>query len=117
MKFRVSPQIAQVHFPPISEVRGWLVGRNFPAERPLIDLCQPRITQQAVRFGCDHLDAWVMANNAMMQRCHDLFRKEFRRPGNPFGPGLEPYLRLVFGNLPEAQVPAAVARFRELGDR
>ncbi|GAB6082398.1 aminotransferase [Desulfuromonas carbonis] len=120
-------------------------------------VCQPRITQQAVRFGCDHLDAWVVANNAMVQRRHDLFRKEFRRPGNPFelvasggffawvrhpwdrlsgrhaarrladlgnlsclpgevfGPGLEPYLRLAFGNLPEAAVPAAVARFRELG--
>lgn len=119
-------------------------------------VCQPRLTQQAVRFGCERLDAWTAANNVMVQRRHDLFVKEFNRPGNPFelvasggffawvrhpwrglsgrraarrlvdegnliclpgeafGPGLEPYLRLALGNLPEAAVPAAVARFREL---
>ncbi len=119
-------------------------------------VCQPRITQQAVRFGCEHLNAWTATNNAMMQRRHDIFRQEFLRPGNPFdlvasggffawvrhpwtgltgrqaarrladlanliclpgevfGPGLEPYLRLAFGNVAEADVPAAVERFREL---
>ena len=34
-------------------------------------------------------------------------------PGEAFGPGMAPYLRLAFGNLPGAQIPAAVARFRQ----
>ncbi|MHB8709715.1 MAG: aminotransferase [Desulfuromonadales bacterium] len=117
-------------------------------------VCQPRITQQAIRFGCEHLDSWVVANAAMMQLRHDRFVKLFRASGNPFhlaasgaffawvrhpwpglsgwdaacrladeanllclpgeafGPGMESYLRLAFGNLPAAQVPAAVERFR-----
>ncbi|BCR05853.1 aminotransferase [Desulfuromonas versatilis] len=118
-------------------------------------VCQPRVTQHAVRFGCEHLDGWVAANRAMMQRRHDRFRAEFNVPGNPFrlaasggffawvrhpfdgqsgrqvarrlaeqanliclpgevfGPGLENYLRLAFGNIREEQIPEAVARFRE----
>ncbi|BCA79317.1 aminotransferase [Desulfuromonas sp. AOP6] len=40
MKFPLSPDIRQVHFPPISEVKSWIAGRHFPAERPLVDLCQ-----------------------------------------------------------------------------
>jgi aspartate/methionine/tyrosine aminotransferase len=117
-------------------------------------VCQPRITQVAVRFGCDHLDDWVLANARMMQRRHELFRDLFQRPGNPFrleasgsffawvrhpwvnldsraaarrlaleagliclpgaafGPGLDAYLRLAFGNLPEPAIAAAVERFR-----
>lgn len=117
-------------------------------------VCQPRITQHAVRYGVEHLDAWVVQNRRMMQRRHDLFREAFIAPGNPFtltasgsffawvrhpfpgqsgrqvarrlaaeanliclpgevfGPGLEPYLRLAFGNLPDAQIPAAVERLR-----
>ena len=47
-------------------------------------VCQPRITQQAVKFGVEHLDEWVAANRAMMGRRHDLFRSEFLRPGNSF---------------------------------
>jgi len=118
-------------------------------------VCQPRITQHAVRYGCENLDAWLAAKGAMMTRRHDLFREEFRRPGNPFalaasgaffawvrhplpgqtgrsiarrlaeeanliclpgevfGPGLEGYLRLAFGNITEADIPEAVRRFRE----
>jgi aspartate/methionine/tyrosine aminotransferase len=117
-------------------------------------VCQPRITQHAVRFGVDHLDGWVAANREMMTRRHDLFRTEFLQPGNPFhlaasgaffawvrhpwagmtgrqaarrlvdeaailclpgevfGPGLEGYLRLAFGNIREEQIPEAVGRFR-----
>ena len=119
-------------------------------------VCQPRITQHAVRFGLVHLEAWVAANREMMARRHDLFRAEFIRPGNPFhlaasgaffawvrhpwagltgrqaarrlvdeaailslpgevfGPGLEGYLRLAFGNIHEQAIPGAVARFREM---
>ena len=40
MKFPVSPHIEAVQYPPISEVKGWLAGRTFLPERPLVDLCQ-----------------------------------------------------------------------------
>jgi hypothetical protein len=36
-------------------------------------------------------------------------------PGEVFGPGLEPYLRLAFGNIRQQDIPAAVARFRSFG--
>jgi aspartate/methionine/tyrosine aminotransferase len=120
-------------------------------------VCQPRITQHAIKYGVEHLDAWVAENRAMMARRHDLFRDLFTRPGNPFaltasgsffawvrhpftgrtgrqacrrlidetglltlpgevfGPGLEPYLRLAFGNIREEAIPEAVERFREFG--
>jgi aspartate/methionine/tyrosine aminotransferase len=119
-------------------------------------VCQPRITQHAVRYGLDHLDDWVAANCDMMTRRHDLFREEFLKPGNPFrlaasgaffawvrhpwpgftgrqaakrmldeaailclpgevfGPGLEGYLRLAFGNIRQGVIPEAVRRFREM---
>lgn len=118
-------------------------------------VCQPRLTQLAIRFGCEQLDDWVTANAARMQRRHDRFVELFAAPGNPFqmvasgaffawvrhpwpessgwaaarrlamdaeliclpgeafGPGMEPYLRLAFGNLPDALIPAAVERFRQ----
>jgi aspartate/methionine/tyrosine aminotransferase len=118
-------------------------------------VCQPRITQHAVKYGVEHLDGWVTANRIMMERRHDLFRAEFTKPGNPFhlsasgaffawvrhpfqyctgrqvakrlvdeaailclpgevfGPGLEGYLRLAFGNIREEAIPEAVRRFRE----
>lgn len=47
-------------------------------------VCQPRITQQAVKYGVDRLDGWVTANRDMMTRRHDFFRAEFLKPGNPF---------------------------------
>lgn len=47
-------------------------------------VCQPRITQQAIKFGVEHLGDWVTANRLMMERRHDLFRDHFTRPGNPF---------------------------------
>lgn len=117
-------------------------------------VCQPRITQHAVRFGMEHLGEWVADNRVMMERRHDVFEVEFKRPGNPFrlvasgpffgwvrhpivgatgrevarrlvqeagilllpgevfGPGLEGYLRLAFGNIREESIPEAVERFR-----
>ena len=117
-------------------------------------VCQPRITQQAVKFGMENLDGWVADNREMMTRRHDLFRSEFVKAGNPFslaasgaffawvrhpfgrssgrqianrlvnesalltlpgevfGPGLEGYLRLAFGNIREEKIPEAVERLR-----
>ena len=117
-------------------------------------VCQPHITQHAVKFGVEHLDGWVAANREMMTQRHDLFRQEFTRPGNRFhlaasgaffgwarhpwagltgrqavrrlldeaailclpgevfGPGLEGYLRLAFGNIHADLIPEAVRRFR-----
>lgn len=119
-------------------------------------VCQPRITQLAIQFGCEHLDEWVAVNADMMQRRHDCFQKLFsesverfklvasgsffawvkhpwthlsgraaaRRlveqahvlclPGEVFGPGLEGYLRLAFGNIHGDDIPAAVQRFVEV---
>nr|WP_320116612.1 aminotransferase [uncultured Desulfuromonas sp.] len=118
-------------------------------------VCQPRVTQYAVAYGCDHLDDWVAENNHMMQQRHDLFcrlfseqsafelcasgaffawvrhpwttlsgRQAARRlvdeahvaclPGDVFGPGLEGYLRLAFGNVRLDQIPMAVERFKHL---
>jgi aspartate/methionine/tyrosine aminotransferase len=120
-------------------------------------VCQPRITQHAVKFGVQHLNEWVAANREMMAGRHDLLRAEFKKPGNPFhlaasgaffawvrhpfsgqtgrqvakqlvneagilclpgevfGPGLEGYLRLAFGNIHADMIPEAVRRFREMG--
>jgi aspartate/methionine/tyrosine aminotransferase len=47
-------------------------------------VCQPRITQEAVRFGCEHLDGWVAANGVMMERRHGLLRQQFSGSGHPF---------------------------------
>jgi aspartate/methionine/tyrosine aminotransferase len=47
-------------------------------------VCQPRITQHAVRFGVDNLDAWVRDNRLMMEERHDCFCREFTGPGNDF---------------------------------
>lgn len=47
-------------------------------------VCQPRITQHAVKFGVENLDGWVAANREAMARRHDLFRSEFIKPGNRF---------------------------------
>ncbi len=47
-------------------------------------VCQPRISQEAVRFGVDNLDDWVDSNRKMMEQRHDTFRKEFCMVGNKF---------------------------------
>jgi aspartate/methionine/tyrosine aminotransferase len=113
-------------------------------------VCQPRITQQAVRYGCEHLDDWVAANALTMESRHNRFSEQFTQADNPFtivasggffawvkhpwndlssreaakrllleqnilslpgaafGPGLDSYLRLAFGNLPDAAIPQAI---------
>ena len=40
MTFPLSPALAAIHPPPITEVKSWIAGRSFPPEKPLIDLCQ-----------------------------------------------------------------------------
>ncbi len=117
-------------------------------------VCQPRITQHAIKYGVNNLDEWVAVNRGMMEARHRRFCDEFAKPGNAFrivasgaffawvrhpccgssgrdvakrlvhetgaltlpgevfGPGLEPYLRLAFGNITEAAIPEAAARFR-----
>ncbi len=119
-------------------------------------VCQPRVTQHAVKYGFEHLGGWVAQNRVMMERRHEVFRAEFEKGGNPFrlvasgpffgwvrhplvggtgrevarqlveesgilllpgevfGPGLEGYLRLAFGNIREETIPEAVARFRDV---
>ena len=134
---------------------GEFIGHALKAQDTMV-VCQPRITQHAVKFGVENLATWVEANRDMMSRRHDLFRSEFMRPGNRFriaasgaffawvrhpfsncsgrqvakrlvdeaailclpgevfGPGLEGYLRLAFGNIREEVIPEAVRRFREM---
>lgn len=116
-------------------------------------VCQPRITQHAIAYGCRELSGWVEQNSVMMQQRHDLFcqlftvnsnrftlcrsgaffawvrhpwstltgRQAARKladeenliclPGEVFGPGLEGYLRLAFGNVSQQEIPHAVERF------
>ena len=38
----------------------------------------------------------------------------WKATGEAFGPGMEPYIRLAFGNIRESEIPEAVARFREV---
>src|SRR3546814_9156914 len=40
MSFAVNPAVAAVVVPPRAEAKGWVAGRSYPAERPLLDLCQ-----------------------------------------------------------------------------
>ncbi len=40
MSYRVNPLLSAVAPPPIAEAHGWIQGRRFPADRPLIDVAQ-----------------------------------------------------------------------------
>ena len=121
-------------------------------------VCQPRLTQLAVQYGCDFLDEWVDDNANMMRRRHDQFCQAFQHPNNrfqriasgsffawvrhpwprldsrqatrkildeadmiclpgaAFGPDLDSYLRLAFGNIREEGIPEAIERMIALGD-
>lgn len=118
-------------------------------------VCQPRITQEAVKYGCEQLDDWVARNRTLMAHRHDRFCTAFDHPdnlfhltasgaffawvkhpftghsgrevakalvekarisclpGEAFGPNLDGYLRLAFGNIDDEQIPEAARRFRE----
>jgi aspartate/methionine/tyrosine aminotransferase len=121
-------------------------------------VCQPRLTQLALQYGCDRLDQWVDDKAKMMRRRHDCFCRVFKKSGNrfqlaasggffawvrhpwpeldsrqaarkvldaadivclpgaAFGPDLESYLRLAFGNIREDEIPEAIARMADLDD-
>ena len=118
-------------------------------------VCQPRITQEAVKYGCEQLNDWVARKRTLMAQRHDRFCSAFEHPDNlfqrtasgaffawvkhpfaghssreiakalvdkvritclpgaAFGPQLDDYLRLAFGNVDEEQITAAAQRFRE----
>ena len=40
MRFAPNPDVVSVVEPPIAEAKGWVAGRVYPADRPLLDLCQ-----------------------------------------------------------------------------
>ncbi|MET1027429.1 MAG: aminotransferase [Dongiaceae bacterium] len=39
-RYAVNSLLAQIAAPPIAEAQSWIEGRSFPAEKPLIDVCQ-----------------------------------------------------------------------------
>lgn len=47
-------------------------------------VCQPRITQLALKYGLENLDSWVEGNRLMMALRNSLFAAEFVKPGNRF---------------------------------
>ncbi|WP_374652535.1 aminotransferase [Dongia sp.] len=40
MSLAANPSLAAVAAPPIAEAQGWIEGRSFPPEKPLVDVCQ-----------------------------------------------------------------------------
>ncbi len=40
MAYKVNPAVAPVTAPPIAEAAGWIAGRDFPADKPLLDVAQ-----------------------------------------------------------------------------
>lgn len=47
-------------------------------------VCQPRITQLALKYGVENLDDWVEANRLLMDFRHNLFVHAFTQSGNHF---------------------------------
>ncbi|OQY24761.1 MAG: hypothetical protein B6I37_02745 [Desulfobacteraceae bacterium 4572_35.2] len=86
-------------------------------------VCQPRITQHAIAYGCRELSDWVDQNSVWVKHPWPTLtgRQAARKladeanliclPGEVFGPGLEGYLRLAFGNVSQHEIPQAVERF------
>lgn len=55
MSFSINPLIASVVEPPIGEAQAWIAGRDFPADRPLIDLSQAVPSYPPAAALTDHL--------------------------------------------------------------
>jgi aspartate/methionine/tyrosine aminotransferase len=59
MLFRPNPLLAAVAEPPIAEAYGWIKGRQFPADKPLIDVSQAVPGYPPPRELTDHLAACI----------------------------------------------------------
>ncbi|HEX7199225.1 MAG TPA: aminotransferase [Dongiaceae bacterium] len=59
MKLALNPLLTAVAPPPIPEVHGWVVGRQFPAEKPLIDVAQAIPGYPPPKPLTDHLAAII----------------------------------------------------------
>jgi len=55
MSYRVNPSLAAVAEPPIAEAHGWIKGRAFPADKPLIDVAQALPGYPPPKALTDHL--------------------------------------------------------------
>src|SRR5574341_219746 len=55
MPLRVNPALAAVAEPPIAEAYGWIKGREFPADKPLIDVSQAVPGYPPAKELTDHL--------------------------------------------------------------
>jgi len=64
MSYRVNPSLAAVAEPPIAEAHGWIKGRDFPADKPLIDVAQALPGYPPPKELTDHL-ARVIGEPAM----------------------------------------------------
>ncbi|WP_298271183.1 aminotransferase [Geobacter sp.] len=94
MKFPVSDQIRSVHFPPISEVKGWLAHREPGDPRPLVDLCQAVPDYPPARQLTDYL-ATMLDDPAVSRYSPDEGLPEVReavceRYGRLYGTGPSP---------------------------
>ena len=59
MKLALNPLLAAVAPPPIPEAQGWIAGRDFPADKPLIDVAQAVPGYPPPKELTDHLAAVV----------------------------------------------------------
>jgi aspartate/methionine/tyrosine aminotransferase len=60
MAYRVNPLVAAVAPPPIAEAWKWVAGRDFPADKPLIDLAQAEPSYPPAEELREHLAAAVL---------------------------------------------------------
>jgi len=69
MPLRVNPALAAVAEPPIAEAYGWIKGREFPADKPLIDVSQAVPGYPPAKQLTDHLAARVGEPAHLLQPC------------------------------------------------
>ena len=59
MPLSINPALAAVAEPPIAEAYGWIKGREFPVDKPLIDVCQAVPGYPPAKELTDHLAARI----------------------------------------------------------